>query len=136
MDSILEQAKKKADHAEVFSVTSENTPIQFETNRLKHVQTHQNSLIALRVVKNGRLGYATATRQNEISGIINSALETAQFGTECKFTFPANTEFPETEIYDHNVLNITPDMMITLGDELISAIRAICPELILSGMDF
>jgi len=131
MDNVFDQVKKKVDQGEVFSVTSENTPIQFETNRLKHAQTHQSSSIALRVVKNGRLGYATATRQNDnISSLINAALETAQFGTECKFEFPTRTKYPEIDIYDQAVSGITPDMMIKLGDVIISALREECPDLV------
>ncbi len=131
MDNVLEQAKKQTDRAEIFSVTSENTPIQFETNRLKHAQTHQSSSLALRVVKNGRLGYATATRQEgDASNLLRAALETAQFGTECKFEFPDATKYPEIDIYDPAVSGISPDTMIKLGDEIISALREECPDLI------
>jgi len=55
MEEVLSLARKVAEEAEIFAVTSENTPIQFETNRLKHAQTHQSTMFALRVVRHGRM---------------------------------------------------------------------------------
>ena len=59
MEEILAQAQKAAEEAEVFLVSSEETPVQFETNRLKHIQSKQNTSVALRIIKEGRIGYAT-----------------------------------------------------------------------------
>jgi PmbA protein len=130
MEEILAQAKILADQAEVFAVTSENTPIQFETNRLKHAQTHQSNSVALRVVKHGRMGYATGTQTDDVTGIVNSAIETAQFGTVCRFDFPSLTEYPQVKISDPATQKVPLDAMIKLGDELISAVRTDWPDLI------
>ncbi|GAH67040.1 unnamed protein product, partial [marine sediment metagenome] len=48
MEQILAQAKKVAEEVEVFMVFSEQTPVQFEANRLKHIQSKQSSYVALR----------------------------------------------------------------------------------------
>ena len=61
MENVLAQAKRVAEEAEVFMVSTEETPVQFEANRLKHIQSKQASYVALRVVKNGRIGYAIST---------------------------------------------------------------------------
>jgi PmbA protein len=129
MEEILAQAKKLADQAEVFTVTSENTPIQFETNRLKHAQTHQSTSVALRVVKQGRMGYSTGTQTDDVTGLVNSAIETAQFGTECHFDFPSLAEYPQVKISDPATQKVPLDVMIKLGDELISTIRTDWPDL-------
>ena len=50
MEEILAQASKVADEAEIFMVSSEETPIEFETNRLKRIQSKQSSSIALRII--------------------------------------------------------------------------------------
>ncbi|HEY49453.1 MAG TPA: TldD/PmbA family protein, partial [Dehalococcoidia bacterium] len=47
MEDLLNLAKKAAEEAEVFSVSSSETEAIFETNRLKQVQTHQASGRAL-----------------------------------------------------------------------------------------
>ena len=61
MEHILAQAKKVAEEAEVFQVSSEETQVHFEANRLKQIQTKQQTSVALRIVKKGRIGYATTT---------------------------------------------------------------------------
>jgi PmbA protein len=130
MEEILEKAKLRAEEAEVYTVISENTPIQFETNRLKHAQTHQSTTVALRVVKQGRLGYATASGQNGIDNIVDAAIETAQFGTECKFQFPASSQYPVIQIDDPDVMSVPVDRMVKMGDDMISDIRKNWPDLV------
>jgi PmbA protein len=61
MDDILERAKKVAEEAELYIVTSESIPVVFETNRLKNIESKQGTIMALRIIKNGRIGYAVAT---------------------------------------------------------------------------
>ena len=51
MEHILAQAKKVSEQADIFVVTSEETPLQFEANRLKHAQSKQGTLVAVRVVR-------------------------------------------------------------------------------------
>ncbi len=51
MEKILAQAKQAAEEAEIFTVSSEEMPVQFEANRLKNIQSKQSSSIALRIIK-------------------------------------------------------------------------------------
>ena len=81
MEEILNRASKVAEEAEVFMVSSEETPVEFETNRLKHIQTKQSTVIALRIIKDGKIGYATTTRTDDIEGLVANAVATSEFGT-------------------------------------------------------
>ena len=56
MERILAQAKKVAEEAEVFQVSSEETQVRFEANRLKQLQTRQQTSVALRLIRRGRVG--------------------------------------------------------------------------------
>jgi len=76
MESILAQAKRVADEAEVFMVSSEETSVQFEANRLKHIQGKQSSSVALRIVRQGKIGYAVATELGDSQSLVNMAVET------------------------------------------------------------
>ena len=71
MENILTQARKVADEAEVFAVSSEVTGVQFEANRLKHLQTKQSTTIALRIIKQGKIGYATTTRLDNTPELVS-----------------------------------------------------------------
>ncbi|MDY6892527.1 MAG: DNA gyrase modulator, partial [Chloroflexota bacterium] len=62
MEQLLEQAKKVAGEAEVFSVSRSRTEALFEANRLKQVQTHETTGRALRLIKDGRIGFSASNR--------------------------------------------------------------------------
>ncbi|MFH1381315.1 MAG: TldD/PmbA family protein [Chloroflexota bacterium] len=130
MENILAQAKKVAEEAEVFQVTSEETPIQFEANRLKHIQSKQRTAVALRLVKQGKLGYATATRLDDSETLVRMAAETAQFGMDVKFDFPTPTTYPHIAVFDPAVGKVPIEAMVTLGEELLAILRRHTPELL------
>ncbi len=129
MEEILAQAKKAAEEAEVFIVSSEETPIQFETNRLKHIQNKQSTSVALRIVRQGKIGYATATELDN-QNLVNMAVETAQFGMTAKFELPSLTPYPQVEVFDPGVESVSTEVMAKLGEELITKIRGHTPELL------
>ncbi|MDM8000466.1 MAG: DNA gyrase modulator, partial [Dehalococcoidia bacterium] len=58
LEEILSKASKSAEQAEVFFSEVIDTPVIFEANRLKHLQTNEGMIVALRLVKNGRIGFA------------------------------------------------------------------------------
>ncbi len=88
MEQILARAKKVAAEAEVFQVSSEETQVRFEANRLKQLQTSQSTSVALRIIKDGRIGYATTTGTGDGQELVKNAVETAAFGTEARFQLP------------------------------------------------
>ena len=129
MEEILTRAKELVDEAEVFTVSSENTPIHFETNRLKHAQTHQSTSVSVRVIKNGRIGYATGTRPDDVARLVRAAAETAEFGAAARFEFPAQGRYPTVTITDPQTDAVPLDRMVQLGEGMIAKLRAHTPEL-------
>jgi PmbA protein len=130
MEDILAQARRAAEEAEVFTVSSEETPVQFEANRLKHIQSKQSSSVALRVVRQGKIGYATTTELGDNRNLIDMAVETAAFGMPARFEFPPQTSYPEIEVFDPKVESVSVEKMIELGEELIATIRNHTPDII------
>ncbi len=129
MESILARAKKVAEEAEVFTVSSEETPVQFEANRLKHVQSKQSTSVALRIIRQGKIGYAAATELDS-QNLVNMAVETAQFGMTAKFELPSLTSYPQVEVFDPDVESVSTQEMAKLGEELIATIRSHTPDLV------
>ena len=119
MEEILALALKVAEEAEVFRVNAEETPVQFQANHLKTIQSKQSNSISLRIIKNGRLGYAAASGEIEAQKLVDIALETAQFGTLAKFVFPSDKSFPEVKIVDPEVETVSIAEMIELGQKMI-----------------
>jgi PmbA protein len=133
MEDILARAIKVAREAEVFWVTSEDTQVRFEANRLKQLQNSQSTSLALRIVKDGRLGYATATGEANADELVRAAVETAEFGQEAKFQLPDCREFPEVDVYDDAVAAVPIKDMVGLGETMVAAITGHTPGIICEG---
>jgi len=130
VERILAQAKKVAEEAEVFLVSAEETPVHFEANRLKHIQGKQSTSVALRIVKDGRLGYATGTDVSDSQSLVNNAVETAKFGTKARFELPPTTPYPPVDIFDPDVESIPIEQMASLGEELIALVTEHTPDIV------
>ena len=61
LEEIVSSARKVAEQAEVFWVSSQETPVHFEANKLKQVQTKESSSVALRIIKEGKVGFSAAS---------------------------------------------------------------------------
>lgn len=130
MENILAQTKKVAEEAEVFTVFSQETSLQFETNRLKHVNSKQSNHVVLRIVREGRTGYASTTALSDNQNLINNAVESAQFGMPAKFRLPSPGGYPEVEVFDPDVESASIAEMTRLGEELIIAVTSHTTDII------
>jgi len=130
LDNILKLAKKVAEEAEVFFVTLEETPVGFEANRLKMLETSESTSVSLRIVKGGKIGFATTTKLSDPETLVGMAVETAQFGAPAMFSLPSAQTYPQVEVYDPAVKTVTIEDMVETGNSLIAKVRGHTPELI------
>jgi len=130
MEKILSLAKQAAEAAEVFTVASEETSVQFDANRLKHVEGKQSTTTYLRVIKNGRIGFAITSGDVKEEELVAMAVETAEFGMEAKFEFPGVIKYPVVKTYDSSINAVTSAQMVKLGEELIAPLRENTPEIV------
>jgi PmbA protein len=133
VERILSIARKLAEAAEVFQVSSKRTPVQFEANRLKQIQTKESTSTALRLVKNGKVGFAQASGIIEPEELVKMALDTSQFGYEVNFEFPSGQSYGNVEVYDQDVQQISIDSMVSLGEKVIKAVCDNTPGIICEG---
>ena len=130
MENILARAKKVAEEAEVFMVSSEETPVQFEANRLKYIQSKQSTSVALRIVRQGKIGYAATTELGDSQNLVNNAVETSQFGMPAKFDFPSLDSYPQVGVFDPDVESVSIEQMVKLGEELVATITSHTPDIV------
>jgi PmbA protein len=130
VEHILEEAKQRADEAEVYQVSSEETQVRFEANHLKQLQTNQTTSVALRIIKEGRMGYATTTGAGDSRELVENAVETSEFGTVAKFQLPEKSNYPEVDIFDAAVESVSIDEMIKHGEEMIGTVTGHTPGII------
>jgi PmbA protein len=131
LETILSLAKSRSDAAEVYFVSSEDTPIEFENNRLKTLQTKALQGVALRLICNGKLGFASSTDLTRLEDLVDAAVQTAQIGSIAEFEFA--TELDHASLSDgsngsdgsHNNGYQPPTTaeLVTVGDRLIQQVH-------------
>jgi PmbA protein len=127
---VLRSARKVAEQAEVFLVSSRAMTIQFEANELKQVQTKESSSIALRIFRKGRIGFAIASGGGGWETLVDMAVETSQFGSPANFQFPSSQDYSEVCILAPKVEEIAMERMVEIGKELIAKIRGHTPDIL------
>jgi len=131
LTEVLRSAQKVAEQAEVFSVSSpDSIGIQFEANELKQVQTKESSSTALRIFKEGRIGFAAASGGGDVEALVDMAVETSQFSSPASFQFPSRQDYSEVRIFDPNVEGIAMERLVEIGKELVARIRGHTPDIL------
>jgi PmbA protein len=130
IQQILDKTAGLSQSAEVFMFTSEETPVIFEANRLKSLQSKESRSISLRVFKNGRIGFASSNKPEDVDFLVQSAIETAEFGARANFELPSRASFPTVEVYDAETEKVSLDKMVSLGDEMVSALTGHTPDIL------
>jgi PmbA protein len=132
MDDLLEMAKNKVDEAEVYEISTEETPVKFEANRLKILETRETSGLALRVVKDGRVGLASTTSLSDRASLVDMAEELTPFGAEAKFELPGPDRYPKVRVYDPALARLPVARMVEMGQEMIDRVHAYDPAILCS----
>ena len=97
LEKVIDLAKQKGIEAEVYYLSSQDTPIEFANNRLKSLQTKAVEGIALRVIKEGRLGFASASDLSRLDELVNAAIATSEIGDPVEFEFAEDVQLTEPE---------------------------------------
>ncbi|MFO7997321.1 MAG: metallopeptidase TldD-related protein [Dehalococcoidia bacterium] len=104
-------------------LSSRSMPIQFEANELKQVQSKESTSVALRIFREGRIGFATASGEDGLENLVDMAVETSQFGGPANFQFPSSQDYSEVRIFDSDVEEMNMETMVEIGRELIAKVR-------------
>jgi PmbA protein len=133
LEDILSKAKKVSQAAEVFSVTVEEVPVHMEANRVKSIRSRQSRSVALRIFKDGRIGYATASSLAEPGRLVKAAVETAAFGAKANFELPPPAGYASPEIYDAAVASVSTETMLEQARSMAETLTKHTPGLLCEG---
>ena len=130
MEEILKAALKVADAADLFWVESRSTPVAFESNRLKHLQTKESRGVGLRIIKDGRIGFSATNRMEDVDGIVRRALEVSPYGARAEFSLPSAAEHPQVPTYDPEVPQVSIEKMVELSQAMVDGVLAGHPDVL------
>ena len=117
----------------MFFVESASTPVGFEANAVKEVSSSESAAAAVRIIKDGRVGFSSTSDLNNVDGVVEAALETAPFGAEAAFEFPGTGSYPDVPVYDPAVEGVTLEEMTALGQRVVDELRAYSDEVQVEG---
>lgn len=122
-EQCIERAMERAEGAQAVLRKSEGTEVSFENDRLKSVTASQNTDLHVKVISEGRIGSSRTTDADDIDGVVQRALETAEFGSPARFEFPPLSEGKDVPVYDEKILSITPEMIIEKGRDMLGIVK-------------
>ncbi len=123
-DKVLELAQAQGAEAEVFYLEQVETPVEFETNRLKALQTKALQGMALRVIHQGRSGFASTTDLSRPEQLVEAALQTI---TTFATALPDLPALPTAHTFP------TTARLVTQGQELIANLLDFNPDFLVSA---
>lgn len=112
MEALLGMAKKICDKAEVFSVEYSDDSVFFENGKLKRIEGKLQLGFSLRIIKEGKLGFAYTRNLADRQEVLRNALDSLQGGVEANYDFPLTKELPRLDTYDPSIESLTSSAMV------------------------
>ena len=125
---ILTQLKKQAEQVEVLNLANEKTTIEFEANQLKTCTVAETKGTALRVIRKGKLGFAASTDDTVMDKLAANALESASYGDEALFSFPAPRLAPSVRTFDQTIADLSIERLVEIGKEMLDLVLPVEPS--------
>lgn len=115
IEHLLMQASQDGFSTEIFQVVTQTTSVQFANNRLKSLRKGHSDVVAIRVIKDGLLGFASGQGTSS-EEVYEKALYASQWGPKATFSFAGpqaqnQVELP-TNTTDANTLVLQGEAML------------------------
>ncbi len=127
VEKVIDLANKKGIEAEVYYVASQDTPIEFGNNRLKSLETKASEGIALRIIADGKLGFASSTDLTRLEDLVDAAVATAEIGDRIEFDFTKDINSIEPK---NDYQPPSTEKLVEVGEDLISKVHQYNPEIL------
>jgi len=125
---LIKKLKPLTEQAEVVQLANEQTTINFEANKLKSSKVEETRGIAVRVVRNGRLGFAASSDMNALDKLVTNVLESAVYGDVVPIQFPGAQAAQPVITYDSQINDLPISQLVGFGQEMVDYLLSIEPE--------
>lgn len=123
-EDLLERIAKQTDGAEIYELHTWELPVRFRAGALESVKVVETAGRALRLIKDGRLGFSTTTDLGDERYLVQNALESAQYGDPAPFRFPAKHPASSVQCFDPAVKQVDEQRLISLGEQIVEKIKS------------
>ena len=136
MEKLLKLASEAADQAEVYFTEGSMDDLEFTDGKLDKADSSLQSGIALRVVKNGRMGLAHTRNLLDREALVRQALIGAENGVEVTFRMPLTRNLPELETYAPAIDKLRKEELLDRGRAVIDYIKSRVEGQVNLGKDY
>lgn len=131
MGSILESAVNRGiKEAEVFYLDNFHEEVVFENNTLKTVKKSQSSGAALRMVKDGRMGFVSSTNLADADKLLDNAEAITKYSEPKEFGFAKKVNYSDVIVKNDKIWDIPDEKMIEDGYRAVEAIKKYDTEIL------
>lgn len=127
IEKVLDIVSRRGASAEAFLTERSTVEVTFEAGKLKTAERKSLMGIGLRVIREGRLGFAAASDATRLEDLAENALEAARYGKEAGYAFPGPSESGAKASFDPGVEAYGPADAIAEGKCAVEALRGCCP---------
>jgi len=128
---VLTHLIPQTEQVEVVYLNHEATTVGFEASRLKTSKVEETAGVAVRVVKNGQLGFAASSDLTATDKLVRNVLESTAYGDKVSLTFPGPQPGPKVRTFDAAIADLPVTRMVEIGLEVIAYLREIDSDVLL-----
>ncbi|MEO0051612.1 MAG: TldD/PmbA family protein [candidate division WOR-3 bacterium] len=126
---LLELAASRVEQADVYESEVDLTEVVFRQGKFFAQETKLTHGLGLRVIKNGKVGFAASTNPERLEEQVRAAIDAAAFGQTARFDLPGPAEPSAVPTFDNRTLLVNIQKMREWGGDLIEALNSRMPEL-------
>ncbi len=112
LEKLMDIAKKYSEEAEIYEVNYIADGVSFENGRLKDIDSTIQSGISLRIIKDGRLGFAYTKNLMDPEDLVKNALDSLRGEVEGKFSFPSSRDTMKLNTYDPSIEDLNNSKLV------------------------
>lgn len=112
MKKLLEMAKKVCDQAEVYSHEHTESEVDFTHAELHDIKSKIQSGVALRIIKDGKMGFAYTRNLINREELLKNALDSLKGKVEANYDFPLTENLPKLNTYDNSIENLFENILV------------------------
>lgn len=132
-EAFLSAAARHAEQAEVHVVEQESVNVEYAAGKVRTIKRAGRINLAVRVIKDGRLGFYSTTDATRPKEAAENALAAADRGQPVKFSFPGLAPAASPRVYDERAARMTVADLLAMGGDLIGRVAAAGPEVVVGA---
>jgi len=125
---LMKELLRKAEQVEIINLQNETTTVTFEANQLKSCRVAETKGTSVRVVRDGRMGFAASSDERAVTKLASNVLESANYGDQLTFNFPAAQPAAQVRTFDRKIVDLSISRLVEIGREVLDLILPVEPE--------